>query len=242
MNHFRLSGFLTAALAIALLAVAAPAQETQPTTQPSAHDIPKMMPILASPEGQALIPDKIGSDYEMILNNWVPQLRSHCGAATAVVVQNALQPDQHHTQDGLFTDETAHIITQDVVYRIGFTIAELVEMINVSSGLQTEGFHAGSGEGQHGYEEFLAVLRENRENPENALLINYSTESVRGLGTGAGHWSPVAEYNEEADMVLMCEVNSNRSTFWISSRDLYDAMDTVDKVCDLHRGWIVAIR
>jgi len=56
---------------------------------------------------------------------------------------------------------------------------------------------------------------------------------------GGGHFSPIAAYNEEEDMVLVLEINANREKFWTSSRDLYQSVESIDPVCGLNRGWIV---
>ncbi len=208
-------------------------------TAPDVHQVPKHMVVLDSPEGQALLPTEASVDLAPLTDHWVAQLRSHCGAASAVVAQNALLPDRHFTQDGLFDDTTAHIITQDVVYRIGFTLEELVEMIRVSSGLDAAWFRAGSAPEHTTHADFVAALRANRRNTGDQIICNFSIESLRGEGMRKGHFSPIAEYNEATDMVLVLEINADREIFWVRSRDLYDAMVATDPVCDLNRGWII---
>jgi hypothetical protein len=196
---------------------------------------------LVSEEGQGLLTGD-SADLDPLQENWVAQLRSHCGAASAVIVQNSLQDDEHHTQDGMFTPETAHIITQDVVYEIGFTLEELNEMIHVRSGLKTEWFRAGPEEGHHGHADFVEALRESQTNPDTRIICNFSVESTRGDGMRAGHFSPIADYNEEEDMALILEVSASREKIWISSEDLWHAMVATDPVCGLNRGWIVVSR
>jgi hypothetical protein len=41
---------------------------------------------------------------------------------------------------------------------------------------------------------------------------------------------------EEKDMVLILDVRGG--PFWISSADIYGTMNTVDPVCNRHRGWL----
>jgi Phytochelatin synthase len=208
----------------------------------SAHDIAKHTASLSSEKGQRLLLSEASVDREPLMECWVAQLKSHCGAASAVIVNNALRPEERLTQDDLFIPETAHIITQDVVYRDGFTLEELAEMIRVRTGLQAEWFRAGIGEGQHGFEDFLAALRASRAAPGEHLIVSFSLNSLAGKGTGRGHFSPVADFSEADDMVFVLEVQGDEERFWVSPRDLYTAIETVDPVCELNRGWIVVRR
>jgi hypothetical protein len=112
-------------------------------------------------------------------------------------------------------------------------------MIHSLSGLETEFYHAGLGKSECEYATFLEHLKTNRKSPNDQMIINYSVPSIMGWGTGGGHCSPVADYNEEKDMVLMLEVNGRGREFWIRSKDIYTAMKTTDPVCDQHRGWLI---
>lgn len=211
-------------------------------TRVSVHDIAKHTAPIGSEEGQRLMRSEASVDRDPLMECWVAQLESHCGAASAVIVINALRPEERLTQDDLFTPETAQIITQEVVFRLGFTLEELTEMIRVRTGLQAQWFRAGTGEGQHGYEDFLAALRADRANPGDHLIVNFSQASLAGEGTGRGHFSPIAGFSETDDMVLVLEVRGDRELFWVSPRELYSAIETVDPVCGLNRGWIVVSR
>ena len=202
---------------------------------------------LESAAGQALLQGHEGADYLPLSQNWVAQQRMYCFHASAVIVMNSLQPGGSYTQDNLFNPETAHIISQDEVYERKFTLRKLADVIHTRSGLRTDYYHAGSGELEHGYAEFLQHLKENQENPDNRMIINYSVSYVLLGGrwglTGSGHGSPVAAYNEDNNMVLMLEVEADRrDPFWISAADIYGAMNTVDPVSDKHRGWLIAAR
>jgi len=194
---------------------------------------------LDSKEGKELLRETGGPAYEPLAANWVPQLKSHCGAASAVVVQNAMLPGEDFTQSDLFTAETAHIITQDVVYRIGFTLEELDNMIETRSGLQTTRFHAGEEDGMFGYEDWLAALKKNQANPDNHLIINYPVQFMFDRQNKGGHFSPIAAYNEEKNLVLILEINPRRGSYWIDAREVWEAMNEVDSVSELARGWIV---
>lgn len=194
---------------------------------------------LDSEEGQKLLGEAKSPDYERLAGNWVPQLKSHCGAASAVVVQNAMLPGEEFTQSGLFTPETAHIITQDVVYRIGFTLEELDNMIETRSGLKTTRFHAGEEEWMYSYEDWLAALKQNQATPGNNLIINYPTEYVIDRQNKGGHFSPIAAYHEEKNLVLILEISPRKESYWIDAHEIWGAMNQVDPISEKVRGWIV---
>lgn len=170
------------------------------------------------------------------------QLQMHCCAASAVIVMNSLQPGGSYTQNGLFIPETAHIITQDQVYRGQFTLEKLAALIHTRSGLTAQYYHAGAGHSENDYSAFKIHLKENADNPNDYMVINYSLTYVSGLGGGGGgHCSPVADYNEEKDMVLMLEV-MGWWPFWISTGNIYGAMNTIDSVSNEHRGWLIVTK
>ncbi len=194
---------------------------------------------LDSGRGQALLDGALARDYQAMSEHWVPQLRSHCGAASAVVVKNSMIEEGGFTQDNIFTEETAHIITQDVVYQIGFTLEELTTMINTRAGLETERFHAGKGEELHGLEAFREALKETMEDPDKRLIANFSRQYWLGTGTLGGHFSPIAAYNKEENKVLVLEVNQNWPMVWVDLEEMWESMYTIDTVSGMTRGWIL---
>jgi hypothetical protein len=158
---------------------------------------------------------------------------------------NSLQPGKDYTQNNLFVPETAHIITRDEVIhgrRQGlrnvklFTLDKLADMIHTRSGLETKVYHAGSETSEYDYSEFVEHLKKNSESPDDHMIIRFSQAYLQGVGTVGGNVSPVGAYNEEEDMVLMLYPHGE---FWISSSDIYEAMNTIDWADDKHRGWLV---
>lgn len=206
----------------------------------SHHKIVKTRIELFSQEGAALLDNTL--DYNPLMKNWVAQLKMHCGAASAVIVMNSLQTGFGYDQDNLFTVQTSRIITKELVFEQGFTLEELNAMIKLRSGLKCDYFHAGSAENEYPYKKFLIDLKANSNNPDSRIIILYSRASLNGTGTDLGHFSPVAAYNEQDDMVLLLEVADWKKAFWISTQDIYIAMSTIDKVCNLNRGWLVISR
>jgi hypothetical protein len=196
----------------------------------------RMIP-LDTEKGRALLDERSATDYAPLAANWVAQLKSHCGAASAVVVLNSLLPGGGFTQDNLFTEETSTIIRQETVYQIGFTLEELTTMIHKRSGLETRRFHAGTSDGA--YEAWIEALKSNRNDPRRRIIINYPTGWLQDRQNTGGHFSPIADYNAAENLVLIQEINSSRPVFWADARDVWDAMNQIDKVSGLARGWMV---
>jgi hypothetical protein len=204
----------------------------------------KKVPVtrLETDRGQALLRRAGGADYGPLARNWVPQLRMHCCAASAVIVMNSLQPGAGYTQNNLFVPETAHIITQDEFYRGQCTLEKLAALIRTRSGLTARSFHAGEGPGEWDYASFRQHLKANGSAPGDYMIINYSLSYLAGLGEGGGHCSPVAAYDEQEDLVLMLEVAGANNEFWIAAAGIYGAMNTIDTVSNKHRGWVTVTK
>ena len=58
--------------------------------------------------------------------------------------------------------------------------------------------------------------------------------------TGDGHFSPVAAYHPPSDSCLVLDVARFKySPYWVSLKELYDAMIPADKLTGKSRGWIL---
>ncbi len=200
---------------------------------------PARMVLFDSEEGRALLAQSDTADFAPLAAHWEPQLKSHCGAASAVIVQNSLIPDAGFTQNNLFNERTAHIISQQTVYQIGFTLEELATMIHTASGLAVDRFHAGNEAGEHGYEAWIEALKANRKNPGQRIIVNYATGWPTRRSNSGGHFSPVADFNERENLVLVHEVNASRPMFWCDARELWDSMNQMDSVSGRVRGWLL---
>ncbi len=201
------------------------------------HAPARMIPF-DTPEGRVLLDEESAIDHAPLAANWVAQLKSHCGAASAVVVQNSLIPGGGFTQDNLFDERTADIIQQETVYQIGFTLEELARTIHARSGLAVDRFHAGNGPDEHGYEKWIEALKANRLDAGRRIIVNYATGWPARRSNSGGHFSPIADYHEGENLVLIQEINASRSSFWCDARELWDSMNQVDGVSDRVRGWL----
>ena len=186
---------------------------------------------LQTPEGMALLDGNTAADYRPLKDAWVPQIKSHCAACTAVIILNALQPGRNYNQYNLFQECTERILTQDVVFRQGFTLEQMAAFVPARSGLKAEFFHAGVGKGLYDRGAFVEALKKNRQHADDFMMVNMK-----------GHFSPVGDYNREKDMLLVMEVSSSRLPYWISSQGMFDSMKIIDGLSKKPRGWIVVHR
>jgi hypothetical protein len=200
------------------------------------HSVPTTH--LDSDRGQVLLRRSATQDYEQLKQNWVQQGQMLCCAASAVNVMNSLEPEGGYTQDNLFTHETAHIITLDQFQNGENTLDKLAALIRVRSGLSATANHAGSGPGESDLSAFRQQVRENAAAAGDYMILNYSLGSLAGLGTGGGHCAPVAGYDEDEDLVLLLDPRGTYSWDWIATASIYEAMNTIDAVSQVHRGWV----
>jgi glutathione gamma-glutamylcysteinyltransferase len=206
-------------------------------------DFGPMIPVTTE-EGQRLLAEvePIAVNLPALRESWVAQLPSHCGAASAVMVINALQPGLGLTQDSLFTPETASIVTQDVVYQIGFTNDQLVAMIEATSDLTAANFRAGPASDEHSAEEFIQALTADNADPNSAVIVQFAYHWLTSQENTAGHFIPVGGYLPDRELVLLLEVFTQRPMVWVDARELYAAMALPDSTDGRNRGWIVVRR
>lgn len=67
------------------------------------------------------------------------------------------------------------------------------------------------------------------------LIINYDMSKLGYKGL-TGHFSPLAAYHEERDMFLVMDVWPDTPPAWVFTKDLFNAMSTVDGDSGLPRG------
>lgn len=226
---------VTAAVTALTLAGGTPAQEP-------ASPEPARVIGLESGEGQRLLTGE-SADHAALMAAFTPQLPSLCGPASAVTVGNALAP-LGLDQDGFFTPEVEAINPRERADRIGFTLDELAASIRVRTGLAVQAFRAGPAEDEFSHGDFVAALAASQRDPTDAIIINFSRESLLRTGHRGGHFSPVGDFNAEEGMVLILDVSTapGREKFWVSTEDIHAAMACVDTVSGRNRGWLVVRR
>lgn len=83
-------------------------------------------------------------------------------------------------------------------------------------------------------EEFFDHMRHSND-PDRRYIINFTRNTI--FGDGAGHFSPIAGYLAEADMVFVLDVNEDYRPWLVERERLFSAMDTFDG--DKKRGLLL---
>jgi hypothetical protein len=70
--------------------------------------------------------------------------------------------------------------------------------------------------------------------PARRYLVNFDRAPL--FREGGGHHSPIGGYLEDADLVLVLDVNSHYGPWLVSTPRLFAAIDTLDSANDMKRG------
>jgi hypothetical protein len=187
--------------------------------------------------------------YHLIQHLCWQQTLSTCGVATAVTILNTMQLANaplcetldkeyaHFDQSNFFSTEVEKVIPRSVVAKIGFTLEEWAAAM-ATYGMKAEPFHCGQGEGETGFEAFIAGAKSALKNPNQYLVVNFQRKALGQVGTG--HFCPVGAYNEKESKMLILEVAIfEYPVFWVDAKLLWNAMNTRDKVSQKNRGFVV---
>jgi hypothetical protein len=187
--------------------------------------------------------------YHLIQHLSWQETLSTCGVATAVTVLNTMQlanaplcetldkEYSHFDQHNFFSTEVEKVVPQSVVAKIGFTLEEWAAAI-ASYGVKAEPFHCGQGEGEIGFEAFIAGAKDALKNLNQYLVVNFQRKALGQVG--GGHFCPVGAYNEKENKMLVLEVAIfEYPVFWVEAKLLWNAMNTRDNVSQKNRGFVV---
>ncbi|MGZ8215370.1 MAG: phytochelatin synthase family protein [Methylosarcina sp.] len=203
---------------------------------------------LNSAEGEHLLFDSHArTDYVPLSIYFETQQNlAYCGAASMAMVLNALNmpapvtPEYGRhalfTQNNVFNEKTERIIRAKIVAHQGMTLEELGKLL-ASHSLQTKVIFSGDSHP----DQFRNLAVENLKQPGNFILVNYLRKTV-GQETG-GHISPLAAYHESTDRFLILDVTRFKyPPVWVTTEQLWRAMNTVDKASGKTRGFVLIKR
>jgi glutathione gamma-glutamylcysteinyltransferase len=78
----------------------------------------------------------------------------------------------------------------------------------------------------------------NTKKDQAMMVVSFGRSGLQQ--TGDGHFSPVAAYHSETDQVLVLDVARFKyPPYWVSVKDLYEAMTLLDQATQQSRGWFV---
>lgn len=210
--------------------------------------IPAGLVPLDSDDGRAmLLRSKANADFFALVPTFETQEeQSYCGVAAAVMALNALPvaapkdrwpPYRAFTQANVFDGATK---TANDAKRGGFTLDELAAFLQ-SHPVQAAVKRAS----ESTLEAFRSEAVANLARPGDVVLVNFLRSKLDQAPNGpiekqvAGHWSPIAAYDEVSDRFLMLDVARYKyPPLWIPAAALFDAMNTVDFASGKSRGWL----
>ena len=233
-------------LAVPLLALALQACSTIDKPPPSKDvALSGSYVLLTSPEGRRRLDhSRHHVDLIPLLAVFDTQERQTlCSVAAGVTVLNALPikrpidpkyaPYAFFTQTNYFDDRVNKIITRDKTLVIGQTLDQSA-MVLAAHGAVTKVYHAGD----TSMDAFRRIAKANLDTPDDYIVVNYRRNHV-GQPPGS-HFSPLGAYDDASDSFLVLDVARYKfPPVWITTADLYDAMNTFDAESGKTRGFIV---
>ena len=171
---------------------------------------------------------------------------TYCGVATGVTLLNSLSvpapdvpqvyPYKMFTQDNLFTDEVLKIRRPHDIEQNGNTLDQLAEILQTFE-VRVEALHAD----QLNLESFRSLAIDVLESADRRLAVDFD-RGVLGQ-KGSGHFSPLAAYHSGEDRLLLMDVARYKlPSCWVTTRDLWNAINTIDSVSNRTRGLLVITR
>ncbi|MBE9017169.1 phytochelatin synthase family protein [Chroococcidiopsidales cyanobacterium LEGE 13417] len=194
---------------------------------------------------QLLLQSKAREDFWDLSTQYVTQnTQAYCGVASIVMVLNALSipapiapeytPYRVFTQANFFNNaSTKKVLAPEVVARQGMTLEQLGQLL-ASYGVEAKVYHSTN----TNLEQFRQLVAQNLRQENNFVLVNYLRRKI-GQERG-GHISPLAAYNQQTDRFLILDVSRYKyPPVWVKAADLWQAMDTEDRVSGKTRGFVL---
>ncbi len=189
-----------------------------------------------SEKGQKLLSEsKFSADYSSLQENFVSQSRrTFCGVASSVIALNYLRNNLPIVnQKTIFNQKTRKVIHPFKVALGGMTLAQLNNILQAHQ-LKTKLVYADDID----IREFRSLGQKNLTNPDDLMLVNYQRKALKQ--NGGGHISPIAAYHQKSDRFLILDVATYKyPPVWVRTEELWQGMNTVDKISNLSRGFII---
>jgi hypothetical protein len=203
-----------------------------------------MLTPLSSVEGrQFLLNSHLTQSFLMLSENYITQEnQAYCSIASSVMVLNALKIKPQNRlfgkynfidQDNFFSDQVLQKVSQEDIRKNGLTLDQLGDILK-SYPIDVSIIHAKT----ISYEYFLKNLIELFKTSDRYMIVNFLRAK---LGQpGGGHFSPIAAYDPTSEKVLVMDVARYKYyPYWVSTHDLWNAMQTLDNTSLLTRGYII---
>ena len=215
---------------------------------PSFHrrPLPPELIDFSSPQGRVLLAEALAAGTAAAFFPLVAHLHTQaepawCGLGTLVTVLNALGVDPGRTWKGpwrWFGEELLICCKSlELAAAEGLTMPE-VACLARCNGAAVRSEHADPG----GEAAFRAELEASVRAPDGPFLV--AAYDRAGLGqTGSGHYSPLAAWHPDRDLVLILDVARFKyPPHWVPVARLWAAMQGVDPASGRPRGWLSVAR
>lgn len=220
--------------------------------------LPENLIALSSTQGKILFREALEfgdmESYFPLAEQFITQSEpSYCSLSTLAMVLNALNYDPKKIWKGSWrwvSEEMFHCETKSIcghtlekVQKQGLNFAEF-ESLAKCHGVKISS-HRVCHNSEHvcgsiGLSKFRNNIIETSKNNDASKFIvaNFSRKFLNQ--TGDGHFSPIAGYHRGKDMVLILDVARFKyPPYWVSTKDLWDAMAVQDVSTGLTRGYFV---
>ncbi|WGO98055.1 phytochelatin synthase family protein [Saccharophagus degradans] len=231
--------------------------------------LPENIVDLRSEEGQVrLLECSYCEDYPELATAYLTQAtQTFCGLASTTMVLNAdaesrkwrpvtqpYQPFNFYTQCNLLNDEVREHIDVAKVLNEGMELNEIFFVVkNQPSVVDAYCQHATSAQNEgelpasdaphncgvdQDYNTFMKTITNALNTPRHYVIANFAGAPSPERG---GHFSPIAAYHKASDSFLIMDVARYKyPPFWISSKELWQAMQKIDSGSGKARGYIIA--
>lgn len=207
------------------------------TPKTDLQPLPNNLVSLKSEIGNNLLAESnFRADYSNLKHNFESQSRrAFCGVASSVIALNSLGNSQPAvTQTSIFNSKTRQVVHPLKVTFGGMTLTQLNNILQVNQ-LNTKLFFASDID----INRFRSIVRENSNNPHDIILVNYQRSALGQIGSG--HISPIAAYHQQSDRILIFDVAAYRyPPVWVRTQDLWNGINSIDRVSNRSRGFVVA--
>ncbi len=205
--------------------------------------LPSTLVSLTSNEGrelfkQALLDDSLENFFSLVGNFTHQSDVALCGPGSLAMVLNALEADPGRVWRGVwrwYSDDMLECCEQSLerMRAKGVTFDQFASLAECH-GLQVEAKRFD----QSSLEEFENAVIDSVTKPGHHLIVSFSRQSLGQ--TGIGHFSPIAGYHKEKQMVLVLDVARFKyPSYWVPLEMLWKAMEPVDPDTNLPRGFIL---
>ena len=216
--------------------------------------LPSSLIALSSPEGKSLLVNSIKKQraecYFPLMEQLMTQSDpSYCGLTTLAMVLNTLQIDpKYFNWKGIWRwyDEevlinTCCVLNRSFIKEHGITLEEFCILGHCNGAdiiLKRPSYNE---ETFNNIESFRKDIKEAVQSTSTFIVTSFNRKILSQTGTG--HFSPIAAYDEERDLVLVLDVARFKYTpYWVSVDTLYQAMLSLDDKTSLPRGWFLVKR